>query len=102
MEQDQPLPVPPDEAILRPAGELTIFEAARYHADLLALQQQDGPLLLDLADVTCMDSSCVQLTVAATRSGRLNLRGHSHSIRDKFEQIGFGQFLPTPEPMEQV
>jgi anti-anti-sigma regulatory factor len=47
--------------------------------------------------VNHMDSSCVQLIVAATRSGRLTLHGYSAGIRDKFEQIGFAQFLPTHE-----
>jgi anti-anti-sigma regulatory factor len=102
MEQDQSMSPPPAVSTLRPMGDLTIFEAAQYHADLLALHQQDGPLVLDLAEVTCMDSSCVQLTVAATRSGRLTLRGHSFAIRDKFEQIGFAQFLPMPESIEVV
>jgi len=78
-------------------GDLTIFEAAEFHADLVGLHHQEGPLQLDLTGVNHMDSSCVQLIVAATRSGRLTLRGYSAGIRDKFEQIGFAQFLPTPE-----
>ena len=86
-----------ENSTLRPMGDLTIFEAAKFHADLVALHQRDGPLQLDLTEVSRMDSSCVQLTVAATRSGRLTLRGCSDCIRDKFEQIGFTQFLPTPE-----
>ena len=87
----------PEASILRPLGDLTIFEAAQFHADLLALHQQEGPLHIDLREVTCMDSSCVQLMVAATRSGRVTVQGYSSRIRDKFEQIGFAQFLPTQE-----
>jgi anti-anti-sigma regulatory factor len=97
MEQCQAFSTSQEHSTLRPVGDLTIFEAAQYHEDLLSLHQHDGPLQLDLTDVTCMDSSCVQLTVAATRSGRLTVRGYSHAIRDKFEQIGFAQFLPTCE-----
>jgi len=83
------------EAVLKPIGDLTIFEAAQFHEDLSILQEQEGPLELDLSEVDRMDSSCVQLIVAATRSGRLTLQGYSQPIRDRFEQIGFAQFLPT-------
>ncbi len=83
------------DAVLKPIGDLTIFEAAQFHEDLSTLQGQEGPLELDLSEVDRMDSSCVQLIVAATRSGRLTLQGYSQQIRDRFEQIGFAQFLPT-------
>lgn len=97
MEQSQSVSTSQEDSTLRPTGDLTIFEAAQFHADLIALYQHEGPLQLDLTDVHRMDSSCVQLTVAATRSGRLTLLGYSNHIRDKFEQIGFGQFLPIHE-----
>ena len=97
MEDCQVTSTIPEESILRPLGDLTIFEAAQFHADLVALHQPEGPLKIDLGEVTCMDSSCVQLIVAATRSGRVNVQGYSSRIRDKFEQIGFAQFLPTQE-----
>lgn len=83
------------DAVLKPIGDLTIFEAAQFHEDLSILQEQEGPLELDLLQVDRMDSSCVQLIVAATRSGRLMVQGYSQPIRDRFEQIGFAQFLPT-------
>ena len=97
MEEGQVTPIIPEESILRPLGDLTIFEAAQFHADLLALHQQEGPLGIDLGEVNGIDSSCVQLMVAATRSGRVTVQGYSNRIRDKFEQIGFAQFLPTQE-----
>lgn len=97
MEECQVTSTIPDASILRPVGDLTIFEASQFHADLVALHQQEGPLKIDLGEVTCMDSSCVQLMVAATRSGRVTVQGYSSRIRDKFEQIGFAQFLPTQE-----
>ncbi len=81
------------DSILKPIGELTIFEAGQFHEDLNALQRQEGPLELDLSEIDRMDSSCVQLIVAATRSGRLTLKGYSAQIRDNFEQIGFTKFL---------
>jgi anti-anti-sigma regulatory factor len=97
MEQTQSVSTCQEHVTLRPTGDLTIFEAAQFHADLVTLHRQEGPFQLDLTEVDRVDSSCVQLIVAATRSGRLTLRGYSHGIRDKFEQIGFAQFLPTHE-----
>ena len=93
-EQEAEKPLPAD-SILRPIGDLTIFEASQFHEDLHSLHQQEGPLELDLSGIARMDSSCVQLIVAATRSGRLTLKGYSHQIRERFEHIGFVQFLPT-------
>ena len=82
-------------AVLKPVGDLTIFEAAQFREDLDLLHKQEGPIELDFSEVDRMDSSCVQLIVAATRSGRLTLKGYSSQIRDRFEQIGFAQFLPN-------
>ena len=87
--------LPAVDAILKPIGYLTIFEAGQFHEDLQSLHCQEGSLELDLSEIDRMDSSCVQLIVAATRSGRLTLKGNSSHIRDCFEQIGFAQFLPT-------
>lgn len=84
----------PEQNILKPMGDLTIFEAAKFHDELVLLNQGEGALELDLSGVEHLDSSCVQLIVAATRSGRLRLTGYSQELRNKFEQIGFAQFLP--------
>lgn len=97
MSDESSNPNVPRQEILKPIGDLTIFEAAQFHADLVSLHQQKGPLHIDLSEVNRMDSSCVQLMVAATRSGRVTVQGYSSRIRDKFEQIGFAQFLPTQE-----
>ncbi len=85
------------DSILKPIGDLTIFEAAQLHEDLCTLLQQEGPVELDLSEANGMDSSCVQLIVAATCSGRLTLKGYSTQMRDRFERIGFAQFLPVLE-----
>ena len=84
----------PEDSILKPIGDLTIFEASQFHEDLQSLHRQEGSLELDLSEIDRMDSSCVQLIVAATRSGRLTIKALSQQIRDRFEQIGFTQFLP--------
>ncbi len=83
-------------AMLTPTGDLTIFEAEPFHAQLVALQNQDDPLELNLEGVENIDSSCVQLIVAATRSGRLKVSGISNKVRERFEKIGFGDFFPHP------
>ena len=82
-------------AVLKPVGDLTIFEATQFHEDLDLLHKQEGPIELDFSEVDRIDSSCVQLIVAATRSGRLTLKGYSPQLRDRFEQIGFAHFLPN-------
>ena len=89
--------MPGVDSTLKPIGDLTIFEAAQFHKDLRTLLQQEGPLELDLSEANGMDSSCVQLIVAATCSGRLTLKGYSTQIRDRFERIGFAHFLPPIE-----
>ena len=95
MKEDEGEKVVAEDSILKPIGDLTIFEAGQFHEDLNSLHKQEGSLELDLSEIDRMDSSCVQLIVAATRSGRLTLSGYSSHIRDRFEQIGFAQFLPT-------
>ncbi len=95
MQEEQCEDVVLADSILKPIGDLTIFEASQFHEDLRALHQQEGPVELDLSEIDQMDSSCVQLIVAATRSGRLTLKGYSQQIQDRFEQIGFAQFLPS-------
>lgn len=85
----------PEQNILKPAGDLTIFEMTKFHEELLLLNQQEGSLELNLSQVERMDSSAVQVIVAATRSGRLRVTGYSQELQEKFEQIGFAQFLPA-------
>ena len=95
MQEHQEEPTVAADSVLKPIGDVTIFEAAQFHQDLCSLHQQEGPLELDLSEIDRMDSSGVQIVVAATRSGRLTVKGYSSQIRDRFEQIGFAQFLST-------
>ena len=85
----------PDNNILKVVGDLTIFEVGKFHEELVLLNQQDGPLEVDLSQVDRIDSSAVQVIVAATRSGRMRLTGYSQELQERFEQIGFAQFLPS-------
>ena len=95
MKEDQGEAMLSEDSMLKPIGDLTIFEASQFHEDLCSLHRQKGPLVLDLSEIDRMDSSCVQAIVAATRSGRLQLKGYSSHMRDRFEQIGFARFLPA-------
>ena len=67
----------PDNNILKVVGDLSIFEVGKFHEELVLLNQQDGPLEVDLSQVDRIDSSAVQVIVAATRSGRMRLTGYS-------------------------
>ena len=51
--------------VLIPEGDLTILETAEFREALLALQEKEGPIELDLAQVHRRDSSAVRLVVAA-------------------------------------
>ena len=85
----------PDNNILKVVGDLSIFEVGKFHEELVLLNQQEGPLEVDLSLVDRIDSSAVQVIVAATRSGRMRLTGYSQELQERFEQIGFAQFLPS-------
>ena len=85
----------PEQNILKVVGDLSIFEVGKFHEELVLLNQQDGPLEVDLSQVDRIDSSAVQVIVAATRSGRMRLTGYSQELQERFEQIGFAQFLPS-------
>lgn len=84
----------PEQNILKVVGDLSIFEVGKFHEELVLLNQQEGPLEVDLSLVDRIDSSAVQVIVAATRSGRIRLTGYSQELQERFEQIGFAQFLP--------
>ncbi len=74
--------------VLSPKGDLTIFEAAEFREALLVLTEKEGPVELDLAQVQRMDSSGVQLVVAACRRGRLGITGMAPTILNKFQAVG--------------
>ncbi len=74
--------------VLSPKGDLTIFEAAEFREALLVLHEKEGPIELDLSQVQRMDSSGVQLVVAACRRGRLGITGMTPAIPNKFQAVG--------------
>lgn len=83
-------------AVLRPDGELTIFEAAEFHDALLALCEKDAKREINFSQVSRIDSSCVQLIVAASHEVPFHVTEVSSALRQQFESIGCEKFLNGP------
>ena len=77
-----------DRHVLHPEGELTIFEAAEFQEALLSLCGKSGSLELDLSNVERVDSSGIQLMIAASQDNRLRITGMSVAVSEKVEAIG--------------
>lgn len=71
-----------------PTTDLTIFEAADFRFGLITLLLQDGPVTVDLSKVHQVDCSCMQILLAAHRSGRLTVTGTPEQLRVKALQLG--------------
>ncbi|GJL53243.1 MAG: hypothetical protein NPIRA02_03750 [Nitrospirales bacterium] len=79
--------------VLRPEGDLTIFEAAEFREGLLALVKHDGPCELDVSDVERVDSSGIQLLIAASQYGAVRITGMTSAIREKIIGVGCEQLV---------
>ncbi|RMH05940.1 MAG: anti-sigma factor antagonist [Nitrospirae bacterium] len=74
--------------VLYPQGDLTIFEAAEFHQALLQLVNEPGALTLDLSRVNRMDTSGIQLLLAASREERVHIVNAPPSVRSLMETLG--------------
>jgi anti-sigma B factor antagonist len=80
-------------------GEMTIYRAAELGQTLKAALAANGAGLdIDLAAVTDIDSSGVQLLMAAKRAALaagvpLTLQGHSAPVLDVFEHLDLAAFF---------
>ncbi len=83
--------------VLHPEGELTIFEAAEFREALLALCRQEGPIELDLSDIERVDSSGIQLMVAASQDSRLTITGTSNAVSEKISAVGCNSLIKHDE-----
>lgn len=83
-------------SVLSPSGELTIFEAAAFHGDLVSALAQEGPLTLDLSGVPRMDAAGIQLVLAARRSGRVAVTGLTPDARYAIASLGCSVETDTP------
>lgn len=81
-------------AMLRLAGEVTIYQAAQLKQDLLAALDGCGSgLALDLAQVTELDTAGLQLLLAARETARarrqaLRLEAPSAAVLEVLELVG--------------
>lgn len=83
-------------------GDLTIYEVAGLKPTLLAALAQSDEVELDLAAVTELDTSVVQLLMLAKReavaAGKvLKLSGHSPAVLEVFELLGLGSWFGDPQ-----
>ena len=76
-----------------PTNDLTIFEATDFRNRLVTLLAQDGPVTVDLSHVHQIDSSCIQILLAAYHSGRLTVAGVSEQFRLKATQLGCRELI---------
>lgn len=83
-------------AVLQPEGDLTIFEAAEFRDALVELSAKKDKRGLSLAKIERIDSSCVQLVVAACQEMALHISDASSSVREQFDRVGCGKFLNPP------
>ncbi len=83
--------------VLCPTGELTIFEAAEFREALVSLCGYEGPIELDLTGVDRVDSSGIQLIMAASQDSRLVTTGMTETIGEKFDNVGCKAFVKIGE-----
>jgi anti-anti-sigma regulatory factor len=74
---------------LAPSGDITIFEAAEFKESLVKLLANDGLVSLDLSGVARVDTSAIQLMLAARKQGRMLVMGISQDLQAKLTQLGF-------------
>lgn len=87
---------------LRPAGEMTIYSAAELKPALLHALGQSEEIEIDLADISEIDTSGVQLLMlmkreAADAGKALRLVGHSLAVLEIFELMGLGNWFGDPQ-----
>lgn len=89
------------ETVIRIEGELTIYNVIELKMQLLSRLEKPGDIELDLAKVSEIDSSAVQVFIlakreAAQRSCTLRLVNHSPAVVDIFELYNLGSYFGDP------
>lgn len=82
-----------DSRLCKPAGDLTIFEAAEFKKSLLAVLANEGLVCLDLSQVMRVDMSAIQLMWAARKLGRVLVTNIPKDLDVKMSQLGFTEPL---------
>lgn len=86
-----------DGHVLRLKGDLTIFEAAEFRDALLTLFKHEGSLELDVSGAEQVDSSGIQLMMAASHDGRMVITGMTDSVQKKIAGIGCAHLVKNHE-----
>lgn len=82
-------------------GELTIYQAGELAKELLPRLECREPVVVDLSEVTDIDTSCAQVLMVAKRA-RLGhgksfvLTEHSQAVIDAFETLGLVSWFGDP------
>lgn len=84
------------------AGEMTIYGAAELKPALLYALGHSEEIEIDLADISEIDTSGVQLLMlmkreAADAGKALRLVGHSPAVLEVFELLGLGNWFGDPQ-----
>lgn len=74
--------------ILKPAGDLTIFEVGALHEEIKRAIAAHPQVELDLSEVDKLDASAIQLLIAAARSERTVLTGMTDAIKKRMAELG--------------
>lgn len=87
---------------LYPAGEMTIYSAAELKPALLQALGQSDEIEIDLAGISEIDTSGVQLLMlmkreAAAAGKALKLAGHSPAVLEVFELLDLGNWFGDPQ-----
>jgi len=82
-----------DSRLCKPAGDLTIFEAAEFKEVLTKVLANEGLVCLDLSQVTRVDTAAIQLMWAARKLGRLLVTNIPQDLSSKMTRLGFTESL---------
>lgn len=95
------------EACLRlsPVGEMTIYNAAELKPALLHALEQSDEIEIDLAGISEIDTSGVQLLMLMKREAvaarkALKLAGHSPAVLEAFELLRLGNWFGDPQLLQ--
>jgi len=89
------------QAVIRLAGDLTIYSATEARQELEALLAKQPSLALDLSEVDEIDTSGIQLLLwlkreAAFRRESLTLLRHSSVVVEAFDLLGVTSIFGDP------
>lgn len=84
---------------LKLTGELTIYEARELFEQLIPYVAHSGKVVIDLAQVTAMDTSCVQVLMAFKKiriEQGCELVHHSGAVVDALGKLGLVGWFHDP------